>query len=112
MSITLIDAKTFTELQDTAGRDFVEELVATFLEEAPLMLDELRGALAEGDAARFRRTAHAMKSNGQSFGALPLAELARALELSGLPPDATGVEQLAALYQRTALALQEASREP
>jgi hypothetical protein len=31
-------------LQDTAGAEFTAELVGTFLEEAPLMLAELRAA--------------------------------------------------------------------
>ena len=33
-----IDAATFAELQDTAGAEFVGELVGTFLEEAPQMI--------------------------------------------------------------------------
>ena len=45
-----IDLATFAELQDTAGADFVAELVGTFLEEAPAMLAELRDALAAGNA--------------------------------------------------------------
>ena len=39
MSGEIIDQATFAELQETAGADFVEELVAAFLEEAPHMLD-------------------------------------------------------------------------
>ena len=37
MSDASIDRATFAELQDTAGADFVKELVQTFLEEAPAM---------------------------------------------------------------------------
>ena len=33
-----IDRSTFSELQETAGADFVAELVGTFLDEAPRML--------------------------------------------------------------------------
>ena len=42
MNEPTIDLATFTELQNTAGADFVAELVSTFLEEAPGMLAELR----------------------------------------------------------------------
>ena len=42
MSTSLIDPDVFAELQDSAGADFVAELVQTFSEEAPLMLAELR----------------------------------------------------------------------
>jgi HPt (histidine-containing phosphotransfer) domain-containing protein len=106
----LIDAQTFSELQQTAGHEFVAELVDTFLEEAPTMLAELRAAQAAGDALRFRRTAHSLKSNGMSFGALPLAEAARALELGGLPADSAPLEAIAQLYEHSARQLQEVAR--
>jgi len=83
-----IDLETFKELQAAAGEDFVRELVDTFLEEAPLMLSELRDALAAGDAVAFRRAAHSLKSNSQTFGALGLGAMARELELKGLSDDA------------------------
>ena len=85
MSDATIDAATFAELQDSAGADFVKELVQTFLEEAPAMLSELRESLAAGQADAFRRAAHSLKSNSLAFGAGPLAALARDLELSAGP---------------------------
>jgi HPt (histidine-containing phosphotransfer) domain-containing protein len=104
-----IDTATFEELKATAGADFVRELIDTFLEEAPRMLDDLRSALAENDAERFRRVAHSLKSNSNTFGALPLGTLARTLELGGIAPvrDAGGapLETLAAEYDRVAKAL-------
>ncbi|MBC7730782.1 MAG: Hpt domain-containing protein [Bacteriovorax sp.] len=85
MTDPIIDLATFRELQDTAGPEFAAELVDTFLEEAPLMLAELRSARAEADADTFRRAAHSLKSNSQTFGAMALGALARELELKGLP---------------------------
>lgn len=79
-----IDRDTFNALRETTGDDFVRELVGTFLEEAPAMLADLDDALAEGDADRFRRAAHSLKSNGNTFGALALGALAKDLELAGL----------------------------
>src|SRR5512140_2774032 len=81
-----IDGATFAELKETAGAAFVVDLVDTFLVEAPAMIAELRSAYAANDAERFRRNAHSLKSNGNTFGALGLANLARALELSGMEP--------------------------
>lgn len=98
---TAIDRAVFAELQASAGADFVAELVQTFAEEGPQLLDELRAALAAGAADRFRRAAHSLKSNGHTFGATRLAELARALELGGLPADAAAVEALAAEFAAT-----------
>jgi HPt (histidine-containing phosphotransfer) domain-containing protein len=106
----VIDAATFAELQDTAGADFVVELVDTFGEEAPPLVDELRSALAAGDAERFRRAAHSLKSNSRTFGARSLAEMARTLELGGMPADAAPVEALADELRRTVAALKDLAR--
>ena len=110
---TVIDATTFAELQDAAGVDFVAELVGTLLEEAPGMLAELRSALAAGDGERFRRAAHSLKSNGQTFGALALGALAREIELQGLDADpardAAALDALDAAYAQAAAALKELS---
>ena len=112
MSDATIDAATFAELQESAGADFVKELVQTFLEEAPAMLAELRKALAAGNADAFRRAAHSLKSNSLTFGALALAALAREQELGGLDaarrPDALG--PLEAEYARAARALEALCR--
>ena len=105
MSTDLIDAQAFTELQHSAGADFVAELVDTFGEEAPLLLDELRAAQAEGAAERFRRAAHSLKSNGHTFGATRLAEMARAIELGGVPASAAPLRLLAEEFERTLEAL-------
>jgi HPt (histidine-containing phosphotransfer) domain-containing protein len=82
-----IDLAVFRELQDTAGAEFVVELVDAFLDEAPAMLAELRSACTAADGERFRRAAHSLKSNGMTFGATTLGALARALELRGLDAD-------------------------
>ena len=109
-----IDRTTFAELQAAAGAEFVAELVDTFLEEAPQMLAELRRALAEGNADRFRRAAHSLKSNANTFGATVLGKLARDLELGGLAlaRDAAGapIEALGREYARVAEALLELKR--
>ena len=84
MSDYPIDRAVFAELKATTGPEFVVELVDTFLEEAPGMLAELRQARASGDAERFRRAAHSLKSNAITFGATSLAAKARDLELKGL----------------------------
>ena len=105
-----IDPTTFRELQETAGAEFVTELVTTFLEEAPLMLEELRRAQAAGNADRFRRAAHSLKSNSQTFGATALGAQARALELGGLVDDSAPIDALAETYARAATALQELAR--
>ena len=77
----LIDRAVLAELQRNAGADFVVELIDTFCEEAPQMLAELRAALAAGSPERFRRAAHSLKTNAQTFGSMALGAKARELEL-------------------------------
>jgi HPt (histidine-containing phosphotransfer) domain-containing protein len=83
--------------------------VDTFLEEAPMMLEDLRKALAARDADKFRRAAHSLKSNSNTFGALGLGALARELELAAVDRvSEANPETLAALareYSRVASAL-------
>jgi HPt (histidine-containing phosphotransfer) domain-containing protein len=100
-----IDAATFADLQDSAGADFVADLVGTFFEEAPQMLAELRAARADGHAERFRRAAHSLKSNSLTFGALRLGEMARALELGGIGAEAAALDAIDAEYARVVAAL-------
>ena len=75
MDDLVIDRTVYSELRDTTGAEFVAQLVDTFLEEGPGILAELRGARVDGNAERFRRAAHSLKSNSNTFGALKLAAL-------------------------------------
>ena len=86
MTQPTIDPAAFDELKETAGADFAVELVDTFLAEAPSMLAELRRAFTAGDADSFRRAAHSLKSNGNTFGARAFAAMAKELELGGIAP--------------------------
>ena len=108
MTQPTIDRATFDDLEQTAGADFVTELVDTFLVEAPRMLDELRRALEAKEADKFRRVAHSLKSNSNTFGALSLGAMARELELSGMDPAKANdakLDALAAEYSKVAAAL-------
>ncbi|HSG42768.1 MAG TPA: Hpt domain-containing protein [Anaerolineales bacterium] len=78
-----IDQATFDELKQISGEDFIDELIDTFLEDAPNMIAEMKSALEDNDADIFRRAAHSMKSNAATFGAIELAELAKDLEMLG-----------------------------
>jgi len=106
----IIDRAVFSELQATAGADFVVELVNTFFEEAPQMIAELRAAQTAGATERFRRGAHSLKTNANTFGATRLGAKARELELGGLPADPAGIDALQALYDEAAAALKDLSR--
>ena len=53
----VIDARTFNELKQMSGGDFINELIDAFLEDGPRMLDNLRIALDARDVESFRRNA-------------------------------------------------------
>jgi len=113
MTEPTIDPATYDALKETAGADFVVELVDTFLAEAPAMLTELRTSFASGNVDTFRRAAHSLKSNANTFGALSLGRLARELEQGGLERARAAGSADAALgaleqeYARVAAALAE-----
>ena len=104
MTEPTLDPATFAELEAAAGADFARELIGTFLEEAPLMLAELRSTLAAGNADAFRRAAHSLKSNSLTFGALALGAMAREVETKGMSGTAS-LDALAGEYARAAAAL-------
>lgn len=108
MSGDSIDLAIFNELRATTGAEFVSDLVGTFCEEAAGILAQLRKAGLAGDAVSYKRAAHSLKSNANTFGATRLASLARELELRGLEKDSAGeVATLTAEYERTAALLKE-----
>lgn len=107
--MAVIDEQVFAALVDSAGADFMPELIDSFLEDAPQGLATLRAALAAGDAAAFRRAAHSLKSNGATFGARAFEAAARELEQTPLaePGAAARVDALAALFAALAAELKE-----
>jgi len=107
MSTPPIDTAVLADLQDSMGADFAAELVATFLQEAPGMIADLRAAAAEGAADELRRSAHSIKSNAAIFGAEPLADIAREIEIEGLRDGA--LARLEGEYARAAEALKDAA---
>jgi HPt (histidine-containing phosphotransfer) domain-containing protein len=79
----VIDRTTFDELKQMSGDDFINELIDTFLEDAPKMIAEIKSSHTANNAETFRRAAHSMKSNAATFGASQLAALAKELEMLG-----------------------------
>lgn len=76
----IIKRSVLAALSESVGEDFVGELVDTFIEEAPGMFLEMEQALSADDTDRFRRAAHSLKTNANTFGATVLAEKAKELE--------------------------------
>jgi HPt (histidine-containing phosphotransfer) domain-containing protein len=79
----VIDEAIFNELKQMSGSDFINELIDTFLEDAPKLIEEIKSALSANNVDSFRRAAHSLKSNAATFGASQLASLAKELEVLG-----------------------------
>ncbi|MEE4187933.1 MAG: Hpt domain-containing protein [Roseobacter sp.] len=108
MTTVILDHTVLAELGETVGGDFVDELVATFLEEGPGMLDELRKGAASGNVEAVRRAAHSLKSNAKTFGAVALAEAARRVEVEGVGDENDGrIEAISQAFDAAARALSD-----
>jgi HPt (histidine-containing phosphotransfer) domain-containing protein len=109
-----IDAAAFAELLESVGgdREFLAELVETYLADSPALFSELRAAVANDDAAATRRAAHTLKSTSASFGANTLATHCREIEASAATGNLAGlderVELAAASYAHVEAALRAA----
>lgn len=111
----IIDQKTYRELKDLMGADYVIEIVDTYLQETATLIQQLQQALDAGDAGSFGRLAHSIKSSSASLGALHFSLQARELEMLGKANDLAGVgskfEQLAANFTLVTSRLQELRNE-
>jgi histidine phosphotransfer protein HptB len=77
-----IDPTVMAELLESTGgdREFLAELIQTYLEDAARQIAQLRTAASSGLAEDLARPAHALKGASASVGATGMAELARAME--------------------------------
>ena len=90
-----IDPSAMDRLLEMTGGDvaFLDELVDTYFEDAPLQLRAMREAAEAGAVDDLVRPAHSLKTNSANMGAEVLAGLCRALEAearSGTMEDAIG----------------------
>jgi HPt (histidine-containing phosphotransfer) domain-containing protein len=93
-----LDRAALQNLMSMLGGEFeyLEELIDSFLEDGPKLLEELQRYLADGDAAGVRRVAHSLKSNGADFGANGFSDLCRLLEELAKTGELDGAEALTA----------------
>jgi CheY-like chemotaxis protein len=112
-----LDPRALENLLSMLGGEFVYlvELIDSFLEDAPQLLNELNQYVEGGDAAGVRRVAHSLKSNGADFGATTFSDLCKELEQVGksgaLDRAADLAAQIAAEYGRVEAALTAVLRE-
>ncbi len=86
-----LDGAALTVLLETVGddREFLGELVETYIADCPGLLADLRGGLASGDVVAVRRAAHTLKSTSATFGAMRLAAIGRDIETAAAADELT-----------------------
>jgi HPt (histidine-containing phosphotransfer) domain-containing protein len=94
-----IDKDALERLRDIVGGDEADlkELIESFLDEAPGLLDALMASRESPDMNAMRRAAHSLKSNAKDMGALAMSELCARIEHSsaaGTVPDPADFEDV------------------
>ena len=109
-----IDPSALADLLEMVGDDsvFVDDIVDTYLRDAPEQVTGMRTALADGDLETLGRHAHTLKGNSLTVGATALASIARELEERARAGDAADaaprIDDAAAELGRVAIALEAA----
>ena len=81
MNENLIDPQEWETFKSMGDPATLVELLNSYLDDAPELIQQMRDGLARGDIEQVRRAAHSLKSNSASFGANRLAGMARELEM-------------------------------
>jgi signal transduction histidine kinase/DNA-binding response OmpR family regulator/HPt (histidine-containing phosphotransfer) domain-containing protein len=108
---TALDPAALRNLLSVVGGEFtyLEELIDSFLEDAPQLLTDLERFVEAGDALGASQMAHSLKSNGADFGATAFADLCKELETKGRTGSLEGAAELMARigaeYEHVAAAL-------
>jgi signal transduction histidine kinase/CheY-like chemotaxis protein len=80
----VLDAAVFRELCQMLGEHkFLAEVIDSYLEDAPKLLQVMAVAVAQGKATDLQQAAHTLKSSSTLFGATSLTQLCQALEVIG-----------------------------
>jgi HPt (histidine-containing phosphotransfer) domain-containing protein len=112
-----LDRAALDELLETVGgdREFLVELIETYLADSPGLLADLSAGLAAGDAAAVRRAAHTLKSTSATFGATRLATTCREIEAAAAADDLADLlsraDGAAAEYEAVAAGLRSVAAE-
>lgn len=111
--MSTIDLTVLQELKEMMGEESPEvlaEVIDSYLEDAPNLLQAIQTAITQEDAAGLEQAAHTLRSSSATLGAIPLSTLCKELEAMGRAGTIQGgverASQLEAEYTRVKAALQ------
>jgi CheY-like chemotaxis protein/HPt (histidine-containing phosphotransfer) domain-containing protein len=106
---TVVDEQVISELREVMGEEF-QGLIATYLDNTPALIFQIREAMDAGDIESLILPAHSLKSSSANIGAVQMSELARKLEMAGRGEEWQAIKQeqprLAPLFEETRDSLQ------
>jgi len=79
----VIDDSVLAELKEMGGEEgaeFLADVINSYLEDAPQLLNSLSEALPQGDLKLLKQAAHTLKSTSATVGAMNLSELCKVME--------------------------------
>ena len=94
-----LDLDMFQEMQELMEEDF-PLLLQTYLDDTPLLLEQINNANSTVDAASLAAAAHQLKSTSASLGFALLETLAEELETIGNGGDGVDGSEAPALYEK------------
>ncbi|MBW4523054.1 MAG: Hpt domain-containing protein [Scytolyngbya sp. HA4215-MV1] len=114
MSKPIIDREawqTFLGISEGGDYEFLQEVLDSYFEEAPKLIQDIQLAVLQGDAKKLQHAAHTLKSTSTVLGAVTLTELCNELEELG-KAGATGIpldrgEAVAQEYAKAKAALEQ-----
>ncbi|RUW53849.1 Hpt domain-containing protein [Mesorhizobium sp. M1A.F.Ca.ET.072.01.1.1] len=113
--VLAIDRRALDKLRELVGGEEsdVVELVSSFLDEGPSIMETLAKSGPTSDLPATRRAAHSMKSNARDMGATELAGICAGIEArcaKGEPPDAVEIEHARRAFNAAVAELQDIFR--
>ena len=95
-------------LQEEGQPDFVQGMVELYVKSTPPLIEAIRAAIDQGNAAQLQESAHTLKGNSKSLGVSQVAEISKQLEGIGKSGNLGGAIDL---YQELKIEFERATQE-
>ncbi|AFZ18222.1 PAS domain S-box protein [Allocoleopsis franciscana] len=109
----VLDHRVLNSLRQMTGSKaatLLRQIIDDYREDAPQQLQDIRDAVAAGDAQALRQSAHTLRSSSANLGAMNLSYLCKELEMIGRAGTTTDapewIAQVEAEYEKVKVALQ------